>query len=133
MTRGPSLITRIGPHSRTRYSCSDLHPWFLESRSSLTHPKRNWFMWRKPLGFNPDGSPIPPNNWRAAFGGSVWEWDEGTGEYYLHLFAKGQPDFNWEDEEVRKALYEEAVTFWLERGVDGFRCVDGLPRPVQRI
>ena len=74
-------------------SCSDEHKWFKESRSSLDNPKRNWFMWRKPKGFTEDGKPIPPNNWRAAFGGSVWEWDEGTQEYYLHLFAVGQPDF----------------------------------------
>lgn len=73
--------------------CSDQHKWFKESRSSVDSPKRNWFIWRKPKGWTEEGKPIPPNNWRAAFGGSVWEWDEPTQEYYLHLFAVGQPDF----------------------------------------
>ncbi|GHJ86125.1 hypothetical protein NliqN6_2527 [Naganishia liquefaciens] len=100
---------------------SDQHKWFKESRSSKDNAKRDWYIWRKPKGFTEDGKPIPPCNWRAAFGGSVWEWDEATQEFYLHLFAVEQPDLNWELEEVRQAIYKEAILFWLERGVDGFR------------
>lgn len=91
---------------------SHLHPWFLESRSSRDNPKRDWYVWR-------DGR-RPPNNWRAAFGGRAWEWDEATGQYYLHSFLKEQPDFNWRNGECRKALFGE-VKYWLGRGVDGFR------------
>lgn len=63
----------------------------------------------------------PPNNWMSNFGGSVWQWDEQTQEYYLHLFCPEQPDLNWENEETRKAIYEHAMEFWLKKGVDGFR------------
>jgi hypothetical protein len=76
-----------------RYSStSDQHKWFQESRSSKENPKRDWYIWRKPSGWDENGKPIPPCNWRAAFGGSVWEWDEPSQEYYLHLFAVEQPD-----------------------------------------
>ncbi len=94
---------------------SDRHPWFEGARSSREHPQRNWFIWRDP---KPDGS--PPNNWISIFGGSVWELDEATGQYYLHTFLKEQPDLNWEVPEVRQAMLE-AMRFWLDRGVDGFR------------
>ncbi|KAF4974603.1 hypothetical protein FZEAL_8530 [Fusarium zealandicum] len=100
---------------------SDQHAWFKESRSSKDSPKRDWYIWR-PAKYSPDGSRLPPNNWRSNFGGgSAWEWDEPTGEYYLHLFAKEQPDLNWEDPTARQAIYASAMEFWLERGVDGFR------------
>ncbi len=94
---------------------SDQHPWFLESRSSRTNPKRNWYVWEDA---RKDGS--PPNNWLSVFGGSAWEWDQETGQYYLHSFLKEQPDLNWRNPEVQKAFFGE-VRFWLERGVDGFR------------
>lgn len=63
----------------------------------------------------------PPTNWQATFGGSAWEWDETTQEYYLHAFVVEQPDLNWEDAEVRQAIYKEAILFWLEKGIDGWR------------
>ncbi|KAF7557173.1 hypothetical protein G7Z17_g952 [Cylindrodendrum hubeiense] len=100
---------------------SDKHAWFQESRTSKDSPKRDWYVWR-PAKYSPSGERLPPNNWRCNFGGgSVWEWDEETGEYYLHLFAKEQPDLNWENPETRRAIYASAMEFWLERGVDGFR------------
>ncbi|SCU97085.1 LADA_0H04346g1_1 [Lachancea dasiensis] len=101
--------------------CSSEHAWFRESRASRTNAKRDWFMWRPARGRDPQGRPIPPNNWRSIFGGPAWEWDEATQEFYLHLFAKGQPDFNFENAELRKQLYETAAGFWLRHGVDGFR------------
>ncbi|GAA5917560.1 hypothetical protein JCM5296_004356 [Sporobolomyces johnsonii] len=99
--------------------CSDQHAWFKESRSSKTNPKRDWFYWKPPRMI--DGVRHPPNNWRTFFGGSVWEWDETTQEYYLHYFCKEQPDLNWENPDVRRAIYDDAILFWLNRGVDGFR------------
>lgn len=94
---------------------SQEHPWFTESRSSLDNPKRDWYVWR-------DGKQgeRPPNNWLSIFGGSAWQLDETTGQYYLHTFFKEQPDLNWENPEVRRAL-RNVARFWLERGVDGFR------------
>lgn len=99
---------------------SDQHKWFQESRSSKTNPKRDWYIW-KPAKYDANGQRQPPNNWRSFFGGSAWEWDEKTEEYYLHLFCVEQPDVNWENVETRKAIYESAMEFWLRRGVDGFR------------
>ncbi|KAH6841148.1 glycoside hydrolase superfamily [Chaetomium sp. MPI-CAGE-AT-0009] len=99
---------------------SDQHAWFKESRSSKDNPKRNWYIW-KPPRYAEDGTRLPPTNWRSYFSGSTWEYDEHTGEYYLHLFAKEQPDLNWENEETRKAIYDSAMRFWLDKGVDGFR------------
>ncbi|KAK6874639.1 Alpha-glucosidase [Candida tropicalis] len=96
------------------------HEWFKESRSSLDNPKRDWYIWKKPK-YDADGNRQPPNNWMSYFSGSAWEYDEPTGEYYLRLFAKGQPDLNWESEECRKAIYNSAVKSWLDKGVDGFR------------
>ena len=95
--------------------CSDQHPWFVESRSSLDNPKRNWFTWRPP---QPGGS--RPNNWLSVFGGPAWTLDQTTGEYYLHSFLPEQPDLNWRNPEVESAMLA-AVRFWLERGVDGLR------------
>ncbi|MCA1847451.1 MAG: DUF3459 domain-containing protein [Actinobacteria bacterium] len=95
---------------------SDEHPWFVESRSSRENSKRDWYLWRDPA---PGGD--PPNNWQSIFGGgSAWEWDEGTRQYYLHTFDVKQPDLNWRNPEVREAMYG-ALRFWLDRGVDGFR------------
>lgn len=96
------------------------HEWFKESRSSLDNPKRDWYIWKKPK-YDADGNRQPPNNWLSYFSGPTWEYDEKTGEYYLHLFAKGQPDLNWENKECREAIYKSAIKFWLDRGVDGFR------------
>jgi len=94
---------------------SDQHPWFQESRASRRSPKRDWYVWRDP---ELDGG--PPNNWLAIFGGSAWEWDPETGQYYLHSFLKEQPDLNWRNPEVVAAMHG-VLRFWLDRGVDGFR------------
>jgi alpha-glucosidase len=94
---------------------SDQHPWFVESRSSRNSPKRDWYVWADP---KPDGG--PPNNWLSVFGGSTWEWDAPTGQYYLHSFLKEQPDLNWRNPAVKAAMLD-VVRFWLDRGVDGFR------------
>jgi len=99
---------------------SDQHEWFKASRSSKDNPKRDWYIWR-PARIDENGERQPPNNWRGNFNGSVWTWDEETQEYYMHLFCPEQPDLNWENEETRKAIYQTAMTFWLEKGVDGFR------------
>lgn len=93
---------------------SDQHPWFVESRSSRTHPKRDWYIWR-------DGKDnLPPNNWASIFGGSAWDHDPLTDQYYYHAFLKEQPDLNWRNPEVKQAMWE-VVRFWLDMGVDGFR------------
>ncbi|MEX2546962.1 MAG: alpha-amylase family glycosyl hydrolase [Chloroflexota bacterium] len=94
---------------------SDRHPWFVESRSSRDHPKRDWYVWRDARA---DGS--PPNNWISMFGGPAWTWDEATGQYYLHSFLASQPDLNWRKPEARAAMLA-VLRFWLDRGVDGFR------------
>ncbi len=94
---------------------SDQHPWFGESRLSRRSPKRDWYVWHDA---KPDGS--PPNNWLSVFGGSAWEWDQATQQYYLHSFLKEQPDLNWRNPQVKEAMFD-VVRFWLERGVDGFR------------
>ena len=88
---------------------SDEHPWFAESRASRDNPKRDWYWWRE-----------RPNNWGSFFSGSAWELDPATGEHYLHLFSRKQPDLNWENPEVRAAVYA-MMHWWLDRGVDGFR------------
>jgi oligo-1,6-glucosidase len=93
---------------------SDEHPWFAESRSSRDNPKRDWYLWRDARGG------AEPNNWGSFFGGSAWEWDQATEQYYLHLFDRKQPDLNWENPQVRKAV-QEIMVWWLDRGVDGFR------------
>ncbi|EJT98285.1 alpha amylase [Dacryopinax primogenitus] len=99
---------------------SDQHPWFVESRSSRTSPKRNWYIWRPPR-FSPSGDRLPPNNWLSSFrGSSAWTWDEQTQEYYLRIFTAEQPDLDWENEEVRKEVWG-TMRWWLDKGVDGLR------------
>jgi oligo-1,6-glucosidase len=93
---------------------SDRHPWFIESRSSRDNPKRDWYIWRD--GFQGG----PPNRTRSNFSGSAWEFDGQTGQYYLHFFAKQQPDLNWENPEVREAVFS-MMNRWIDRGIDGFR------------
>src|ERR1700754_2456774 len=100
---------------------SDEHAWFAESRSSIDNPKRDWYWWRPAReGMEPGTPGAEPTNWGAAFGGPAWEFDQKTGEYYLHLFSPKQPDLNWENPEVREAVYA-MMRWWLDRGVDGFR------------
>ncbi|HUF37027.1 MAG TPA: alpha-amylase family glycosyl hydrolase [Anaerolineales bacterium] len=94
---------------------SDEHAWFKESRRSRENPRRDWYIWRDPA---PDGG--PPNNWGSVFGGSAWEWDEETGQYYFHQFLREQPDLNWRNPLVVDAM-KDVLRFWLDRGVDGFR------------
>ena len=96
------------------------HKWFKESRLSKDNPKRDWYIW-KPPRIDSNGNKHPPNNWGSYFSGSAWKYDELTGEYYLHLFAESQPDLNWENKECREAIYNSAIKFWLDKGVDGFR------------
>jgi len=93
---------------------SNEHPWFIKSRSSLDNPYRDFYIWRK----GKNGS--PPNNWGSIFGGSAWEYDEKTEEYYLHLFSNKQPDLNWENPRVREEIYR-MMKWWLDKGIDGFR------------
>jgi alpha-glucosidase len=102
--RGLRLILDFVPNHT-----SDQHPWFLESRSSRENPKRDWYIWRD-----------QPNNWQSHFGGSAWEFDTKTGQYYLHEFLKEQPDLNWRNPAVKAAMFD-ALRFWLLKGVDGFR------------
>jgi oligo-1,6-glucosidase len=100
---------------------SDEHPWFVESRSSRDNPKREWYWWRDPLPGCVGGTPgAEPTNWESHFSGPTWEWDERTGQYYMHVFSRKQPDLNWENPEVRQAIYA-MMRWWLDRGVDGFR------------
>jgi len=100
---------------------SDEHPWFLESRSSRDNPKRDWYWWRDPRPGTVPGTPgAEPTNWESHFSGPTWTWDEHTGQYYLHIFSRKQPDLNWENPEVRQAVYA-MMRWWLDRGVDGFR------------
>jgi alpha-glucosidase len=105
---------------------SDRHPWFHESRASRDNPKRDWYIWQPPSCSHPIFGEKRgrwrgvPNNWQAAFGGPAWEYDETTGQYYLHMFLAEQPDVNWRNLEVRNAQLD-VVRFWLERGADGFR------------
>src|SRR5713226_5668100 len=100
---------------------SDQHPWFKESRSSRTNPKRDWYVWR-----DGKGAGQPPNNWQSWFGHSAWKFDSATNQYYYHHFYTEQPDLNWRNPQVRKAMYD-AMRFWLGRGVAGFR-IDAVSR-----
>ncbi len=109
MTSKKLLLDFVPNHS------SDRHPWFIESRSSRSSPKRDWYIWRDPA---PGGG--PPNNWISDFGGSSWEWDAATGQYYLHAFLASQPDLNWRNPQLRAAMMR-VLRFWFDRGVDGFR------------
>lgn len=97
---------------------SDEHAWFIESRSSKDNPKRDYYIWR------PEKDGALPNNWESIFSGPVWEWDEATGEYYLHVFSKKQPDLNWENPNVIKDIHS-MMKWWLDKGIDGFR-VDAI-------
>ena len=108
--RGVRIIADYVPNHT-----SDLHPWFIESRSSRENPKRNWYVWADAA----PGQPYP-NNWVSEVSGSVWEWDEHTGQFYLHSHLKEQPDLNWRNPAVRAAMLD-VLRFWLDRGVDGFR------------
>jgi oligo-1,6-glucosidase len=100
---------------------SDEHPWFADSRSSRDNPKRDWYWWRNPRPGATPGTPgAEPTNWESHFSGPTWTWDERTGQYYLHIFSAKQPDLNWENPEVRQAVYA-MMRWWLDRGVDGFR------------
>lgn len=108
--RGLRLILDFVPNHT-----SDQHPWFRESRSSRNNPRRDWYLWRDPA---PDGA--APNNWMSHFGGPAWTFDDTTGQYFFHSFLAAQPDLNWRNPELRKAIYA-AMRFWLDRGVDGFR------------
>jgi oligo-1,6-glucosidase len=100
---------------------SDEHPWFVESASSVSSPKRDWYWWRPPRENRFGGEPgAEPNNWESFFSGSSWQFDPASGEYYLHLFSRKQPDLNWENPEVRAAVYS-MMNWWMDRGVDGFR------------
>ncbi|MBP2150444.1 alpha-amylase family glycosyl hydrolase [Xanthobacter flavus] len=112
--RGLKIILDFVPNHS-----SQEHPWFKASRSSKDDPKRDWYIWRDP---GPDGG--PPNNWLSEFGGSGWEYDEASGQYYYHAFLKEQPDLNWRNPDVVKAMHD-ALRFWMDRGVDGFR-IDAL-------
>ncbi|WP_020186679.1 alpha-amylase family glycosyl hydrolase [Methylopila sp. 73B] len=108
--RGLKLILDFVPNHS-----SDRHPWFVDSRSGRNAPKRDWYIWRDPA---PGGG--PPNNWVSNFGGPAWTYDEASGQYYHHAFLSEQPDLNWRNPEVRAAMID-ALRFWLDRGVDGFR------------
>jgi alpha-glucosidase len=109
-TRGIRVILDFVPNHS-----SDKHPWFIESSKSRTNPKRHWYIWRDPA---PGGG--PPNNWLSEFGGSAWEFDENSGQYYYHAFLRSQPDLNWRNPEVVEAM-REVIRFWMRKGVDGFR------------
>jgi alpha-glucosidase len=108
--RGLRLILDYVPNHT-----SDEHPWFIESRSSRTNAKRDWYLWRDPAA-----GEGPPNNWLSHFGGSGWQLDSNTGQYYFHSFLSSQPDLNWRNTQVREAMHG-VLRFWLDRGVDGFR------------
>ena len=100
---------------------SDEHPWFRQARSSRDNPKRDWYWWRDARPGAAPGTPgAEPTNWESFFSGPCWAWDQATGQYYLHLFSPKQPDLNWENPEVRQAVYA-MMRWWLDRGVDGFR------------
>jgi alpha-glucosidase len=94
---------------------SDRHPWFRESLASQRNPKRHWYIWR-----DPGKGGGPPNNWLSQFGGSAWQYDRASAQYYYHAFLPAQPDLNWRNPAVRSAIYE-VMRFWFRRGVDGFR------------
>jgi len=107
--RGIRIVLDLVPNHT-----SDQHPWFVESRSSRSNPKRDWYIWRR--GRNGGA----PNNWKSTFGGSAWEFDPASGECYLHSFLREQPDLNFRNPQVVAAMHD-VIRFWLDRGVDGFR------------
>lgn len=113
LTAAHSLGLRIVLDLVVNHS-SDEHPWFVESKKAKDNPYRDFYIWR-------DGKEGDvPNNWGSTFGGSAWEWDENTQQYYLHLFSKKQPDLNWENPKMRAEVYD-MMEWWLEKGIDGFR------------
>ncbi|CAN5705015.1 alpha-glucosidase [soil metagenome] len=115
-TRGIKLIMDLVVNHT-----SDEHPWFIESRSGINSAKRDWYWWRPPRAGMSAGEPgAEPTNWGSNFSGPAWTLDQASGEYYLHLFSAKQPDLNWENPEVRAAVYQ-MMRWWLDRGVDGFR------------
>jgi len=105
---------------------SDQHPWFLASRSSRDNPKRNWYVWHDGKDETATSKGTPPNNWQSWFGGSAWQWDDKTRQYYYHYFYVQQPDLNWHNPEVRDAMYG-VLDFWMKRGAAGFR-IDAVSR-----
>jgi oligo-1,6-glucosidase len=114
--RGLRVIIDLVPNHT-----SDEHPWFVESRSSRESPKRDWYWWRPPRPGRAPGEPgAEPTNWRSEFHEPAWQFDPATGEYYLHLYSKKQPDLNWENPQLRRAIYD-VMRWWLDRGVNGFR------------
>ncbi len=105
---------------------SDQHPWFIESRSSRSNPKRDWYVWHDGKGETATDKGKPPSNWQSWFGGSAWQWDEKTRQYYYHYFYVQQPDLNWRNPEVHTAM-DGVLDFWMKRGVAGFR-IDAVSR-----
>jgi alpha-glucosidase len=99
---------------------SDKHKWFLDSRSSKKNPYRNWYVWKDGKGQTATSQGEVPNNWRSDFGGSAWEWDATTRQYWYHKFYTEQPDFNWNNPKVHQA-FKDIIAFWLKKGVAGFR------------
>jgi alpha-glucosidase len=99
---------------------SDKHKWFLQSRSSKTNPYRDWYVWHDGKGETATDKGQVPNNWESAFGGSAWEWDDKTRQYYYHKFYIQQPDLNWNNPKVHQA-FKDIIDFWLKKGVGGFR------------
>jgi len=105
---------------------SDQHPWFIESRSSRNNPKRDWYIWRDGKGETATDKGDPPSNWQSWFGHSAWQWDEKTRQYYYHYFYVQQPDLNWRNPEVHKAM-DGVLDFWMQHGASGFR-IDAVSR-----
>ena len=107
--RGIKIVMDLVPNHT-----SDEHMWFVEARKSKDNPYRDYYIWRDPV----DGH--EPNELGSNFSGSAWEYDETTGQYYMHLFSKKQPDLNWENEKVREEIYD-IMNFWIDKGIGGFR------------
>lgn len=103
---------------------SDKHPWFIDARKSTSSARHDWYVWSDGK-LAPDGSRVPPNNWRSYFGESSWQWVPSVGQFYYHAYYKEQPDLNWRNPAVEKAMFT-TMRFWLDRGVDGFR-LDSVP------
>ena len=99
---------------------SDQHPWFRSSRAGRAGPFADWYLWRDPAGYGPDGEPLPPNNWASYFGGPGWQWEPRRRQFYFHTFLTEQPELDWRTPAVEAAQFA-MVRRWLDRGVDGFR------------
>ncbi|UAK24763.1 alpha-amylase family glycosyl hydrolase [Sphingomonas nostoxanthinifaciens] len=113
--RGMKLLLDFVPNHS-----SDQHPWFRASRASRDDPRRDWYIWRDPAPGDGPPETRPPNNWISDFGGSAWQWDAATGQFYYHAMLREQPDLNWRNPGLRRAMLD-AMRFWFDRGVDGFR------------